>query len=76
MKALIEYFFENENTLDYYPIFMNDLAGIMDNKQIEINEFFEISANKVDRQKEGKQNEHGFCNIEIPLQGPIFSDNQ
>ena len=43
LKTLIDYFFLNINSYDYYPLIMKDLSMILDNKQIEINEFFEIS---------------------------------
>ena len=43
VKALVtimEYFFKEVNTLEYYPLIMTDLANLLDNKQVEINEFF------------------------------------
>ena len=43
LKTLIDYFFVNINSFDYYPLIMKDISMILDNKQIEINEFFEIS---------------------------------
>ena len=52
---------------------MNDLDIILDQKQICINEFFEIS------QSEKKDTHAGFCNIEISFKKvelPVFSDQE
>ena len=43
LKTLVDFFFEEINSQDYYPLIMNDLALILDSKQIEINNFFEVS---------------------------------
>lgn len=69
---MIDHFFEHVNTSDYYGLLMNDLSLILPLKQIEINEFFEIS------QAEKKDSRVG-CNIELnfmDVELPVFSDQQ
>jgi hypothetical protein len=51
---------------------MNDLPVILDSKQVNINEFFQIS--ETDRKERERE---GFCNFEIALKDPelpMFSD--
>jgi len=73
LKTLLSHFFDKLNSHDYYPLIMNDLALVLDNKQVEINEFFELSAPEKKSKKPG-----AFCNIEIPFKKeinlPVFSD--
>jgi len=52
---------------------MNDLDIILDQKQIEINDFFEIS------QSEKQDSKADFCNVEISFKRaelPVFSDQE
>ena len=49
---------------------MNDLAIILDQKQIEINNFFEISQAEKKEGKTGYNIEISFKNVELP----VFSD--
>ena len=70
---MIDFFFENVNSIEYYDYMMNDLAIILDEDQIEINEFFEVS------QAEKKDTQTIFCNIELSfneIELPVFSDQQ
>ena len=39
----MDFFFEEINSHDYYPLIMNDLSLILDSKQLDINSFFEVS---------------------------------
>ena len=60
---------------------LHDLEKVLDNKQVEINEFFRVSqtssSNSNTFQKARGMLE--FCNIEIPITNPevpVFSDRQ
>ena len=57
--------------MDYQPLIMFDLPTIMDSKQIQVNDFFNIS------KTEKKDAESGFCNLEIEFRDPdlpVFHD--
>lgn len=47
LKLILDYFFKNVNTIDdYYPLIMSDLAALLENKQINVNNFFQIASNE------------------------------
>ena len=61
------------DSIDYQPIVMFDLPIIMDSKQLQINDFFNISKTE----KMNKDLDGGFCNLEIQFKDPdlpVFND--
>ena len=74
LKMLINFFFENVNTLSYYPLIMNDISILLGEKQIEINDFFSLS------NAERKTSNVEYCNIELSFGQdillPVFSDEE
>ena len=40
LKTLVNFFFDEIDTQDYYHLIMNDLELLLDSDQLSINEFF------------------------------------
>ena len=70
LKLLLEEVLQTICSSDYQPLLMYDLPNIMESKQVQINEFFQLNKSEVN---------YSACNLEIEFDSaelPPFSDNE
>ena len=63
IQYLFDFILKTINTVNYQKWFMFDLRDILEEKSLNIYDFFERS----DEEKLDKRNEGEFCNIELTL---------
>lgn len=70
LKLMLEEILQTICHPDYQPLLMYDLPNIMESKQVQINEFFQLNKSEVN---------YSACNLEIEFESaelPPFSDNE